>query len=203
MFIRNLGLKKEFKEDLKKIRNKNEILNLTQEDIIKNEDLLLDNESLEVAIVENIQRDDLNVIEEAKGYQRLSDEFRYDHEKIATFMSKSRSHISNTLRLLTLPEDVIGLLEEGKLTAGQARPLIGMPNASSIAEEIVAKKLSARSIENIKKNTNSATVTISNKDGKQSQIETDVVLISVGRKPNIGEDIVQLNINLSLKLINI
>ncbi len=106
-----------------------------------------DNESLEVAIVENIQRDDLNVIEEAKGYKRLSDEFNYDHEKIARFMSKSRSHISNTLRLLSLPEDVIGLIEEGNLTAGQARPLIGLSNATNIAEEIVSKNLSARSVE--------------------------------------------------------
>ncbi len=106
-----------------------------------------DRESLEVAIVENIQRDDLNIIEEAKGYQRLSDEFKYDHEKIARFMSKSRSHISNTLRLLTLPKDVIGLIEEGSLTAGQARPLIGLPSATNIAEEIVAKNLSSRSVE--------------------------------------------------------
>ena len=106
-----------------------------------------DNESLEIAIVENIQRDDLNAIEEARGYQRLSSEFRYDHEKIARFMSKSRSHISNTLRLLTLPSDVISMIEEGSLTAGQARPLIGLGNASGIAEEIVAKKLSARSVE--------------------------------------------------------
>ena len=75
-----------------------------------------DNEALEVAIVENIQRDDLNVIEEAKGYQRLVKEFGYDHEKISQFMSKSRSHVSNTLRLLSLPEDIIGLIEEGKLT---------------------------------------------------------------------------------------
>ena len=106
-----------------------------------------DNEALEVAIVENIQRDDLNVIEEAKGYRRLSDEFEYDHEKIASFMSKSRSHISNTLRLLTLPRDVISMIEEGNLTAGQARPLIGLINASEIAEEVVSKKLSARSVE--------------------------------------------------------
>lgn len=108
---------------------------------------LSDNESLEVAIVENIQRDDLNAIEEARGYQRLSNEFGYDHEKIARLMSKSRSHISNTLRLLTLPSDIVSLIEEGNLTAGQARPLIGLSNASSIAEEIVAKKLSARSVE--------------------------------------------------------
>jgi len=108
---------------------------------------LNDNESLEVAIVENIQRDDLNIIEEAKGYKRLSDEFGYDHEKIAKFMSKSRSHVSNTLRLLNLPEDIIGMIEEGNLTAGQARPLIGLSNATQIAEEIVSKKLSARSVE--------------------------------------------------------
>ena len=113
---------------------------------------LNDSETLEVAIVENIQREDLNVVEEAKGYKRLNEEFGYDQDKIAKMMSKSRSHISNTLRLLNLPKDIIAMLEQGELTAGQARPLIGMPNASSIAEEIVAKKLSARSIENIKKN---------------------------------------------------
>ena len=113
---------------------------------------LNDSETLEVAIVENIQREDLNVVEEAKGYKRLNEEFGYDQDKIAKMMSKSRSHISNTLRLLNLPKDIIAMLEQGELTAGQARPLIGMANASSIAEEIVAKKLSARSIENIKKN---------------------------------------------------
>ena len=119
---------------------------------------LSDVESLEVAIVENIQRDDLNPVEEAKGYKRLSDEFKYDHESIAKLMSKSRSHISNTLRLLTLPEDVIGMLEEGTLTSGQARPLIGLINASTIAEEIVAKNYSARKVEYLvksKKETNS------------------------------------------------
>ncbi len=112
---------------------------------------LNDSETLEVAIVENIQREDLNIVEEARGYKRLNDEFGYDQDKIAIMMSRSRSHISNTLRLLNLPKDIIAMLEQGELTAGQARPLIGMPNASSIAEEIVAKKLSARSIENIKK----------------------------------------------------
>ena len=105
---------------------------------------LSDVESLEVAIVENIQRDDLNPIEEAKGYKRLSDEFNYDHENISKLMSKSRSHVSNTLRLLTLPNDIIGMLEEGTLTSGQARPLIGLSNASQIAEELVAKSYSAR-----------------------------------------------------------
>lgn len=108
---------------------------------------LSDAESLEVAIVENIQRDDLNSIEEARGYKRLNEEFKYDHEDISKLMSKSRSHISNTLRLLTLPPDVIAMLEEGTLTSGQARPLIGLSSASSIAEEIVSKNYSARKVE--------------------------------------------------------
>jgi ParB family chromosome partitioning protein len=108
---------------------------------------LSDVESLEVAIVENIQRDDLNPVEEAKGYQRLNEEFNYDHESISKLMSKSRSHISNTLRLLTLPKDIIAMLEEGTLTSGQARPLIGLSNASAVAEEIVAKNYSARKVE--------------------------------------------------------
>ena len=119
---------------------------------------LSDVESLEVAIVENIQRDDLNPIEEAKGYKRLNQEFDYDHESISKLMSKSRSHVSNTLRLLTLPSDVISMLEEGTLTSGQARPLIGLSNASSIAEEIVSKNYSARKVEYLtrnKKNNNS------------------------------------------------
>jgi len=81
----------------------------------------------------------------------LVKEFGYDHKKISKFMSKSRSHVSNTLRLLSLPEDIIGLIEEGKLTAGQARPLIGMPNASEIAENIVKKKVAAREVESLAK----------------------------------------------------
>ena len=108
---------------------------------------LSDVESLEVAIVENIQRDDLNPVEEARGYKRLSEEFNYDHESISKLMSKSRSHVSNTLRLLSLPKDVIAMLEEGTLSSGQARPLIGLINPSSIAEEIVAKNYSARKVE--------------------------------------------------------
>ena len=113
---------------------------------------LTDVESLEVAIVENIQRDDLNPIEEAKGYKRLNEEFKYDHESISKLMSKSRSHISNTLRLLSLPSDVIAMLEEGTLSSGQARPLIGISNASSIAEEIVSKNYSARKVEYLTRN---------------------------------------------------
>ena len=108
-----------------------------------------DQKSLEIAIVENVQRQDLNAIEEAKGYQRLTKEFGYDQEKISKFMSKSRSHISNTLRLLTLPQDIIGMIEEGLLSAGQARPLIGLPNSSTIAENIIKKKFSAREVESL------------------------------------------------------
>ena len=110
-----------------------------------------DQKSLEIAIVENVQRQDLNVVEEARGYQKLIKEFGYDHKKISKFMSKSRSHVSNTLRLLSLPEDIIGLIEEEKLTAGQARPLIGMPNASEVAENIVKKKVAAREVESLVK----------------------------------------------------
>jgi len=112
---------------------------------------LNDKQSLELAIIENIQREDLNSVEEAKGYERLIKEYSYDHERLSEFMGKSRSHISNTLRLLSLPESVIKMVEEGKLTAGQVRPLIGRFNALEIAESIIKEKLSARSIENIVK----------------------------------------------------
>ena len=135
---------------------------------------LTDQESLEVAIVENIQRDDLNPIEEARGYKRLSEEFKYDHLNISKLMSKSRSHISNSLRLLSLPKDVINMLEEGSLTSGQARPLIGIVNASSIAEEIVAKNYSARKVEYLvksKKNTKKEKIYDANILKTQERIE--------------------------------
>ena len=146
---------------------------------------LNDSETLEVAIVENIQREDLNVIEEAKGYKRLNEEFGYDQDKIAKFMSKSRSHVSNTLRLLNLPKDIIAMIEQGELTAGQARPLIGMPNASSIAEEIVAKKLSARSIENIKKKKTKPLINDPNIFDAQRDIERSIGLnVNIQNKKN-------------------
>ena len=129
---------------------------------------LSDVESLEVAIVENIQRDDLNPIEEARGYKRLNEEFKYDHESISKLMSKSRSHISNTLRLLTLPSDVIAMLEEGTLSSGQARPLIGISNASSIAEEIVSKNYSARKVEYL---------TRSKKGNKNKNIDPNILKV--------------------------
>jgi ParB family chromosome partitioning protein len=108
-------------------------------------------ESLELAIIENIQREDLNTIEEAKGYERLMKEFNYNHEKLSEFMGKSRSHISNTLRLLSLPAEVIKLVEQGKLKAGQVRPLVGRFNAAALALSIIKEDLSARSIENLVK----------------------------------------------------
>ena len=149
---------------------------------------LSDAESLEVAIVENIQRDDLNPVEEARGYKRLNDEFKYDHESISRLMSKSRSHISNTLRLLTLPKDVISMLEEGTLTSGQARPLIGISNASSIAEEIVSKNYSARKVEYLirnKKNKTENKTIDSNILNAQEKIQRALGLkVSISNKKN-------------------
>ena len=100
-----------------------------------------DLKSLEFAIVENVQRHDLNPLEEAQGYKRLIDEFSYDQEKVSKFIGKSRSHITNSLRLLTLPDDVIKLIETQKLTAGHAKILVGLENASFVASKIIEKKL--------------------------------------------------------------
>ena len=108
-----------------------------------------DLKSLEFAIVENVQRHDLNSIEEANGYQRLIDDFGYDHEKVAKFIGKSRSHISNCLRLLTLPKEVIELIEKNNLSQGHAKVLVGLPNAFFLAKKIVNKKLSVRQAENL------------------------------------------------------
>ena len=108
-----------------------------------------DEKSLEFAIVENIQRQDLNAIEEAQGYQRLIDEFSYNQEKLAKFIGKSRSYIANSLRLLSLPKDVILYVESEKISAGHARSLIGLPNATQIAQKIADNKLSVRQAENL------------------------------------------------------
>jgi ParB family chromosome partitioning protein len=110
-----------------------------------------DLKSLEFAIVENVQRHDLNPLEEAQGYKRLIDEFSYDQEKVSKFIGKSRSHISNSLRLLTLPSEVIKLIESQKLTAGHAKILVGLENASFVANKIVEKKLSVRQAESLVK----------------------------------------------------
>ena len=107
-----------------------------------------DLKSLEFAIVENVQRHDLNPLEEAQGYKRLIDDFSYDQEKVSKFIGKSRSHIANCLRLLSLPAEVIKLIENKKLTAGHAKILVGLENASLVANKIVEKKLSVRQSEN-------------------------------------------------------
>ena len=160
---------------------------------------LSDNQTLEIAIVENIQRENLNAVEEAKAYNRLTKEFGYDQDKIANMMSKSRSHISNTLRLLTLPADVIGLIEEGMISAGQARPLVGMPNASSIAEEILKKRMSARTVENLVKQKKTKNRSLTHQDSniiqEQNEIENKLGLkVSISnKKNNSGKIIIEYN----------
>ena len=110
-----------------------------------------DLKSLEFAIVENVQRKDLNAIEEAQGYNRLIKDFSYDQEKVAKFIGKSRSHIANFLRLLTLPETVLKLIETKRLTPGHAKILVGLDNAEFVAKKIVKKNLSVRQAENFVK----------------------------------------------------
>ena len=110
-----------------------------------------DLKSLEFAIVENVQRHDLNPLEEAQGYKRLIDEFSYDQEKVSKFLGKSRSHITNSLRILTLPAEVIKLIETQKLTTGHAKILVGLENATFVANKIIEKKLSVRQAESFVK----------------------------------------------------
>jgi len=107
--------------------------------------------SLEFAIVENVQRHDLNAIEEAEGYQKLINKFSYDQEKVSKFIGKSRSHVSNCLRLLSLPEEVIKLIENNKLSQGHAKVLVGLENALFVAKKIIEKKLSVRQAETLVK----------------------------------------------------
>ena len=108
-----------------------------------------DLKSLEFAIVENVQRHDLNPVEEAQGYQRLIDEFGYDQEKVSKFIGKNRTHITNCLRILSLPKEVISLIQDGKLTQGHAKVLVGLENSYLIARKIIDKKLSVRQAENL------------------------------------------------------
>jgi len=110
-----------------------------------------DLKSLEFAIVENVQRNDLNPLEEALGYKRLIDEFSYDQDKVSKFIGKSRSYITNSLRLLNLPFEVLELVEKKKISAGHAKILVGLDNASFIANKVVEKKLSVRQTENFVK----------------------------------------------------
>ena len=144
-----------------------------------------DLKSLEFAIVENVQRHDLNPLEEAQGYKRLIDEFSYDQEKVSKFIGKSRSHITNSLRLLTLPDDVIKLIETQKLTAGHAKVLVGLENASFVASKIIEKKLSVRQAESF--------VQIFKKKKQKSQNTKDTNIIalelSVSNKIGLNVDI--------------
>jgi len=116
--------------------------------IVKN---LSDTTGFEVAIIENIQREDLNIVEEAKAYRDLINKYSYNQHDVASIVGKSRSHITNILRLLTLPETVLELLEKGKITMGHSRALIGLPNAEELAKEILEKNLSVREVENLLK----------------------------------------------------
>ena len=110
-----------------------------------------DLKSLEVAIVENVQRQDLSPIEEARGYKRLINDFSYNQDKLSKFIGKSRSYIANSLRLLSLPNEILSMVEQGNLTSGHARSLIGLMNAKSLAKQIVNRKLSVRQSEQLVK----------------------------------------------------
>ena len=144
-----------------------------------------DLKSLEFAIVENVQRHDLNPLEEAQGYKSLIDEFSYDQEKVSKFIGKSRSHVTNSLRILTLPEDVIKLIETQKLSAGHAKILVGLNNASFVASKIIEKKLSVRQAEDFVK-------IFKNKKIKQDKSKDTNILaleLSVSNKIGLNVDI--------------
>ena len=144
-----------------------------------------DLKSLEFAIIENVQRHDLNPLEEAQGYKRLIDDFSYDQEKVSKFIGKSRSHITNSLRLLSLPDTVIKLIESQKLTAGHAKILVGLDNASFVASKIVDKKLSVRQAENFVK-------LFKNKKQKGTKIkDTNILALELSISNKIG-----LNVNI-------
>jgi ParB family chromosome partitioning protein len=130
-----------------------------------------DLKSLEFAIVENVQRHDLNPLEEAQGYKRLIDEFSYDQDKVSKFIGKSRSYITNSLRILTLPAEVIRLIESQKLSTGHAKILVGLDNASFVANKIVENKLSVRQAENF--------VQLFKKKRQKSKITKDTNIIAL------------------------
>ena len=130
-----------------------------------------DLKSLEFAIVENVQRHDLNPLEEAQGYKRLIDEFSYDQEKVSKFIGKSRSYITNSLRLLTLPNEVIKLIESNNLSTGHAKILVGLDNASFVANKIIENKLSVRQAENF--------VQLFKKKKQKSKITKDTNIIAL------------------------
>ena len=165
-----------------------------------------DLKSLEFAIVENVQRHDLNALEEAQGYQRLINEFSYDQEKVSKFIGKSRSHIANCLRILSLPEEVLKLVENKKLSAGHAKILVGLDNVIFVANKIIDKKLSVRQAENFVKIFKQKKFSIKkNKDPNLKELELSIMekiglnVIIENKKNNKGKiifeykDLDQLN----------
>ena len=147
-----------------------------------------DLKSLEFAIVENVQRNDLNALEEAQGYKRLIDDFNYDQEKVSKFIGKSRSYIANSLRLLSLPEEVIKLIENQKISTGHAKVLVGLENAAFVASKIVEKKLSVRQAENfVKLFKNKKQKPTNVKDANIKDLEISI-LSKVGLNVNIQND---------------
>ena len=135
-----------------------------------------DLKSLEFAIVENVQRHDLNSVEEAQGYERLINEFEYDQDKVARFIGKSRSHVTNCLRILSLPKEVIALIENNKLSQGHGKILVGLDNANFIAKKIIEKQLSVRQTENLVKIYKSKKIYKKNiKDTNLKQLELSVI----------------------------
>ena len=141
--------------------------------------------SLEFAIVENVQRKDLNPIEEANGYKRLIDEFNYDQEKVSKFIGKSRGHVANCIRLLSLPDEVIKLVEENKLSQGHAKILVSTENALFLAKKIINKKLSVRQSENLVRLLNSkGKVKFKPQDSNIKELE-NIMTNKIGLRVNI------------------
>ena len=170
-----------------------------------------DLKSLEFAIIENVQRNDLNAIEEAQGYKRLIEDFSYDQEKVAKFIGKSRSHVANFLRLLTLPSEILRLIESKKLTPGHAKILVGLENVLFIAKKIIEKKLSVRQSENLVKMYKSKSKSfIFSKDSNLKALENSItekiglnVLIK-NKKNNKGSLVIEYkDINQLNKIIEI
>ncbi|MEL6289758.1 MAG: ParB/RepB/Spo0J family partition protein [Pseudomonadota bacterium] len=155
---------------------------------------LSDREVLELAIIENVQRADLNVVEEANGYAELMERYNYTQEDLAQVIGKSRSHLANTIRLLKLPESVLGFVRDGRMSAGHARPLIGRADASKLAESIVAKDLSVREVEALVQTasgrTGSTRAARREKDADTRAFEkqlADALGLKVDIKPGSGE----------------
>tara|TARA_B100001029_G_scaffold76636_1_gene62629 strand:+ start:426 stop:1274 length:849 start_codon:yes stop_codon:yes gene_type:complete len=146
-----------------------------------------DLKSLEFAIVENVQRHDLNAIEEAQGYQKLISEFAYDQEKVSKFIGKSRSHVANCLRLLSLPVEVIKLIEDSKLTQGHAKVLVGLKNSLFIAKKIIEKKLSVRQAESLVK------IFKSKRNRKNSQKDPNLSQLELSISDKLGLNVLIKN----------